>query len=54
MLMNARNYKELSKHRRDTVGLKKIKVLNVSLNTGASLLLTRTRNVSLLLLIELQ
>lgn len=53
-LTNASNYKGLIKYGRDTVGLKKIKVLNVSLNIVASLLQTRTRNVSLLLLIGLQ
>lgn len=55
MLTHASNYKGLFiKHGRDTVGLKKIKVLNFSLNIGASLLQTRTINVSLLLLIGLQ
>lgn len=54
MLTHASNYKGLIKHGRDTVGLKKIKVLNFSLNIGASLLQTITINVSLLLLIGLQ
>lgn len=53
MLTNASNYKGLKKHGRDTVGLKKNKVLNISLNTGASLLQTMAIKVSVLLLIGL-